>query len=483
MWIMALLGVSLLVGALEGRTWLGSLWLGTLAGFAFFVPLFDWARVSSGVLIAQVGLAASQALFIGIMSVVWQGLMRGPVGANVLLRACSLGLVWVAFEQLRASVPFGGMPWGMLAFSQVDGPLVRLAPWGSVMLVGFAVVALGVMLERAAAHVVERRVGHAIITLTCASVFLFAPTFLPLGVKADRYITVGFVQGIVPRPGELPEDSSPALTVTENLVTATRMIPAGVDVVFWPESASDRDPRVDPISESLIREASDSLGVPLVLGTQRYPDNHRYNEYVVWLPGSGISDSYTKQHPVPFGEYMPHREFFRRFTEAVDLVTIDMLAGTEPALLDVPLAEGHVRVASPICFEVADTRIVAEAVKGGAEIIVVPTNNASFGDTAESRQQFDMTRFRAVEHGRIAMQVSTVGVSGIVEPNGVVRELTESWSQDARSARVGLRDNLTFAAIASEYLWWGVFGSGALLSVVALRQLRHHGRWRAKGNQ
>ena len=85
-----------------------------------------------------------------------------------------------------------------------------------------------------------------------------------------------------------------------------------------------------------------------------------------------------------------------------------------------------------------------------------------------------MTRFRAIEHSRTAIQVSTVGVSGIVEPNGVVREKTEPWTADARAARVGVRSELTFATRASDILWVGVFGMGALLAAVALRQLRHY---------
>ncbi|MFT0847148.1 apolipoprotein N-acyltransferase [Actinomycetaceae bacterium L2_0104] len=482
-WPMAILGIALVVGSLEGRTWFGSLWLGTLAGGAFFFPLFEWARVASGEIIAQVGLATAEALFIGIMAIVWQGLMRGGLGTNSVVRACTLGLTWVAFEHLRSMFPFGGMPWGVLAFSQVDGPLIRLAPWGSVMLVGFVLVFVSVLLERAVVNAFTGGIGRAIVAVACGGALLFAPTFLPLASKADRYITVGFAQGIVPREGELPSGQSQALTVTENLGEATKKLTEDVDVVFWPESASDRDPREDSTARELIQESADSLGVPLVLGTQSYPGENRYNEYVVWMPDGEIVDSYSKQHPVPFGEYMPYRDFFRRFTPAVDLVSIDMLAGSEPAVVSVPLDSGELRVATPICFEVATTHIVAEAVSEGAELIVVPTNNASFGTTAESRQQFDMTRFRAVEHGRTAIQVSTVGVSGVVEPNGVLREVTEPWSEDARSARVGLRTELTFATRAAEALCIGVYVLGAGLSAVALRQLWHYRRSRVKGDQ
>ncbi len=471
---MAILGIALLVAVLEGRTWLTSFWWGLLAGIIFFFPLFDWARVASGVLIAQIGLAVTEALFIAVTSVLWQGLMRGPLGERTLIRAGSMAAIWVAVEQLRSSFPFGGMPWGTLAFSQVDSPLVRLAPWGSVQLVGFVLVFVGVLAQHAFSSLKRARIGSALIALGVGGVMILMPTFLPLATKPDSYINIGFAQGIVPRAGELPAGVSQSLTVTSNLVEVSRTLPDGLDAVFWPESASDRDPREDESAYSLIEEASDFLGVPLVLGTQSYPGENRYNEYVVWMPGEGIVDSYSKQHPVPFGEYIPYRGFFRQFTEAVDLVSINMLPGDKPAFLDLALKNQVVRIAAPICFEIAETRLVAEAIREGSELLVVPTNNASYGTTAESRQQFEMTRFRAIEHSRTAIQVSTVGVSGIVEPNGVVREKTEPWTADARAARVGVRSELTFATRASDILWVGVFGMGALLAAVALTQLRHY---------
>ncbi|MGO1943359.1 MAG: apolipoprotein N-acyltransferase [Ancrocorticia sp.] len=473
-WPLAIVGVALLVGALEGRSWFGSFWIGTLFGFAFFFPLFDWARIASGVVIAQIGLSVAEALYIGAMAIVWQGLMRGRLGSFVTLRALTLPLVWIAFEQLRGTWPFGGMPWGTLGFSQVDSPLVRLAPWGSVMLVGFFVVAIAVLLEWCVKTAIERRLGNAIIAVACGGALLYAPMFLPLGARADSYITAGFVQGIVPDEATLGPDESRALTVTENLVKSTDNLPGDPDVVFWPESASDRDPRTSDDARDLIDQASQSLGVPLVLGTQSYPGENRYNEYVVWMPDGTIAGSYSKQHPIPFGEYMPYKDFFRNFTDAVDLVTIDMLAGTEPAVLDVELANETLTIASPICFEVAETQIVAEAVRGGAELIIVPTNNASFGESAESAQQFDMTRFRAIEHGRTAVQVSTVGVSGVVEPNGVTREVTEPWTEDARTVRVGLRSELTFAARFSQFLLIGTYIAGGALSVLGLINIVRH---------
>lgn len=63
------------------------------------------------------------------------------------------------------------------------------------------------------------------------------------------------------------------------------------------------------------------------MGTQEYVDGGRYNDVLVIEPHVGVTDRYSKQHPVPFGEYVPYRDFFRNFTPTVDLVGTDMLAG------------------------------------------------------------------------------------------------------------------------------------------------------------
>ena len=139
------------------------------------------------------------------------------------------------------------------------------------------------------------------------------------------------------------------------------------------------------------------------------------NAGIVWLPGptggpqSGPHGMYVKQHPVPFAEYIPLRGVARLVIEKVDLVTHDFVAGTTPGRPDTWAAS---RVGDVICFEVAYDDIVRDTVTGGAQLLVVQTNNADF-DQAEARQQLAMVRLRAVEHGRDALMVSTVGVSGV----------------------------------------------------------------------
>src|SRR5690606_32205882 len=102
----------------------------------------------------------------------------------------------------------------------------------------------------------------------------------------------------------------------------------------------------------------------------------------------------------------------------------------------------------------------------GGELIVVPTNNASFGFTQESTQQLAMSVFRAVEHGRATVQISTVGVSGVISPNGVLMDTSELFTADRFATTLPLRTSLT---VADRLGWWPtiVVGAFAVVSLLA----------------
>ena len=167
LWPSAVLGVALLVAALRGRGFCASFACGFATGAVFFGLLCDWATEAAGTWIARAGLGGVLALYIGVLALVWQAFLRAWGGcaqattgtgkakdpkatagkAAAAGKACAwklvpaLAVVWVAVEDLQGTWPEGGMPWGKLAFGQVEGPLVHLAPYGSTELVSFAVVA------------------------------------------------------------------------------------------------------------------------------------------------------------------------------------------------------------------------------------------------------------------------------------------------------------------------------------------------------
>lgn len=457
LWPLGLVGVGLLWLSVAHHRFLSGACLGWVSGLVYFFLLFDWAQIASGLLLARLALALAQALFFALVGGLWAWLSRMSTSRRLLSRAnlvVMLGaapLVWIAVEQLRSDLPFGGMPWGLLGFGLVDSPLMGFAPLGSTQLVAFVGVG-SALLFVSGCRAWGRSIGSAVASLALALSLVILPGLLPMGGKPDGRVAIAVVQGGTPSEQELAAASSRPIAVTRKHLEATRTLQGEhIDVVLWPESASDHDIRTNNEALRLVVEAAQAVGAPIALGTQEYVDGGRYNDYLVVYPDGTITDPYSKQHPVPFGEYIPYREVFRAITPVVDEVSTDMFASDQPAMVDVFAAGESLRLATPICFEVAYSSIIAEGVAGGGRMIVVPTNNASFGNSGEPYQQFAMTRFRAVEHGRTAVQVSTTGTSGVIDRNGVVRYSSDLGQSDARVMSVSLYSDLTLATMTAEY--------------------------------
>ena len=450
-WAAAVIGVALLALALHGASARRGFMLGLLWGLGFFLPHIWWANEAVGP-VPWVGLAGLESLIVAagcagaVIARRWHLAQRWPV-----VGAAVFAVVWTTTEQVRQVWPFGGFPWGRLAFSQVDGPLVGLARFGGAPLVSFAVAALGFLLATVVVTVLTRTRLRTPRSLAVAALIPIGVGLLPIPTEPQAgVLMVAAVQGNVSTPGL--DAFAQAREVLENHVVATRALledvrPGELDVILWPENASDINPRVDLLASQSIDGVAASLGAPILLGTDHRTDDVRYNDMVLWEPGRGATYSYSKQVPAAFGEYVPWRSFFRLFSPEVDRVRVDMARGSEPAVVPIQvdrLGRGVV-LAAPICFEVAYDAVVRDAVRAGAEVLVVPTNNASFGYTAESIQQLAMSRFRAVEHGRGAVQISTVGVSGVIRPDGALVDRTELFTQDSMLAELPLRTSITMA--------------------------------------
>lgn len=471
-WFAAAPGIALLFLAMRRDSARWNALLGLIWGVAFFVPLLTWADVAVGP-VPWIALSVAEAGFVALFGAAWTWARRG----EAVWRRSSLQLVvfvvlWVAVEELRGIWPFGGFPWGRLAFSQADSPVLALARLGGAPLVSAAVAAAGVAL--ALAWTAARRFAllPTVGRLVLAGAVLVVGLLVPMDTRAESgTLMVGAVQGNVSQPGLHAFDQR--REVLDNHLAGTtalldQVAPGELDLVLWPENGTDIDPQVDARAAADIDAAAQAVGAPLLVGTIEYPEEGgRYNTSLLWEPGEGPVARYSKQRPAPFAEYIPLRDLVRPFSSAVDLVQNDMLPGTEPGVvpLDSERLGRTVQIGDVICFEVAYDGIVRESVREGAEVLVVQTNNASFGYSPESTQQLAMARLRAVELGRATVQVSTVGVSAVITPNGTVAQETELFTPDQLVARLPLRESLTPAARLGA---WPGGVAGALAVVMTL---------------
>lgn len=504
LWFLAPVGVALLALAIRGAAaWQGAL-LGLISGLACFVPLLSWSGIYVGAL-PWVALAVLESLYIALLGLVCALLQRGPASwlsgrqstevqdgvpppvdlkvrpsvVDVAVRPIVVALAWVAQEALRDRTPFGGFPWGRLAFSQADSPLVALASVGGAPAVTFGVALAGGLLAAAVGAVVTARAtastpratapaapaavariaGARTRSARSAALFMAAavavmalPLLIPRPIEGPtgRFMAV---QGNVPRPGL--DFNAERRAVLDNHARSTKRaaaeVDAGVrtrpDLVVWPENASDIDPLRNPDASAVIREAAGAINAPLILGAVlQEPPPSVSNASLLYLPGQDVSRRYVKQHPVPFAEYIPYRSFFRHLSDKVDLIASDFAAGTGPGVFRVPAESGGtVAAGTIICFEVAYDELMRDTVDHGANVLLVQTNNATFGFTDESVQQLAISRVRAIEHGRSIVHVSTVGVSAMITPDGTAHQRTALFTSAILSADLPLRTDRTIS--------------------------------------
>jgi apolipoprotein N-acyltransferase len=268
--------------------------------------------------------------------------------------------------------------------------------------------------------------------------------------------------------------------VLDNHVDQTRRLAAAVargetaqpDLVVWPENSSDIDPYDNPDAARAITRAAQAIGAPILVGAVvDGPGRSLANTGIVWDPVTGPGETYVKRHPVPLAEYVPARPFFRFFSPLVDRVT-DFVHGTGDGNLDIAGAN----VGDVICFEVAYDGLVHDVVNGGAGMIVVQTNNATFGFTDESAQQLAMSRLRAVEFGRTVAVAATSGISAIIAPDGSVVHRSQLFTPQTFVEPIAQRSSRTPAERLGAVPEWVLtaLGLGSVLAAgaPALRRRR-----------
>jgi apolipoprotein N-acyltransferase len=271
----------------------------------------------------------------------------------------------------------------------------------------------------------------------------------PSGGAPERTATIAAVQGNVPRMGL--DFNAQRRAVLDNHVRVTEQLAADAaagrvpapDLVIWPENSSDIDPLRNADAAAQIERAARAVGVPILVGSVlRNPDGRTTsNSALVWEAGRGVVERNDKRRVQPFGEYMPWREFFALFSPYVERAGY-FVPGDGAGAVDM----AGVRVGVAICWEVAFDDLVADSVAAGAQVLAVPSNNATFGFSNMTYQQLAMSRIRAVEHDRPVVVATTSGVSATIAPDGTVTASTALFTPDVLVDRTALKATTTLAS-------------------------------------
>ncbi|MCK6065205.1 MULTISPECIES: apolipoprotein N-acyltransferase [Microbacterium] len=466
-WPLVFVGVAFALVSLMGRSVGGALLVGAVFGAAFWFVHVSWATRYLGV-VPWLALAGVETVFWAVGSVpialAYRWLPRilpGRWAQLTALPALVAGL-WTMRELWTGSWPYTGFPWGRIGMSLSESPLAGIASWTGVAGLTFLVVAFTAAVVEWLRAARFRDVRTALPAAALGVLLVALPAFptTPAGT-----LRVGSVQGN--GPSGYFDPRGPGDLVNAQLAATAPLMGEELDLLVWPEGGVDSDPLQTRGTARTLDALSERIGAPLLINaaTGRGPDV--FNTSMLWTAEDGPGQLHDKTHPVPFGEWVPDRWFFEMIVpDLVGLIGREYTPGTNPPVLDLD----GVPIGLAICFDVIYDDVIWEGARDGAQLYVFQTNNADFRDTDENLQQLAAARMRAIETGRSVVNISTVGTSQVIAPDGAVIDALPAGEAGAMLTDVPLREGLTPASVVGPAVQV-ILGWGSLLAILVLGAL------------
>ncbi|RUM92860.1 MAG: apolipoprotein N-acyltransferase [Thiothrix sp.] len=344
---------------------------------------------------------------------------------------------WILLEWLRGWI-FTGFPWLQLGYSQLDTPLAAIGPVFGVLGIGWVI-----MLLVGLTVTVVLNTGKARWLALASIVLVIGATLLLQQVEwtraKDKPISVALIQGNIAQENKWQDEWLLPTIKRYNDLTMKNL---DRDLVVWPEVALPGyykyfKPNVlKPLQRRLQNSETD-----LLFGILSQEGNRNHNSLMKLGEDTEV---YHKRHLVPFGEYIPLRQWLSWLNQWVVLPASNMDSGSQPTLLH---AAGEA-IAGSICYEDAYGNEMAQMLPT-ASVLVNVSNDAWFGDSLAPQQHLQIARMRALELGRPMLRATNTGVSAIVNYKGGLDVVSVQFEIDVLKAMIWPRDG------ATPFINWG----------------------------
>ena len=187
--------------------------------------------------------------------------------------------------------------------------------------------------------------------------------------------------------------------------------------VIWPETAiiADLQHDTDLAHDIVAHMPKGSTGV---FGTLRSSDGQFFNSVTILDSKAHVLGNYNKHHLVPFGEYVPFRQYLNMTPVANGIADIgDFTRGDGVTTMSIG---ANMPKPSPlVCYEAIFPGAVARQ-DDRPDWLVNVTNDGWYGKTAGPHQHFESVRVRAIEEGLPLVRSANTGISAVIDPLGRV---------------------------------------------------------------
>jgi apolipoprotein N-acyltransferase len=426
--VLAFIALIPLLWSLRGASPRFAALLAFVAGCVYYGLLVSWVWYFGAVAVVP---------FVAILSAYWAaaGAAIARFGRERRAHPLLIAAIWVLAEALVARWPFGGFSWGEVGYSLHNlAPARSLAALGGLPLVSFVVVAVNAaLLQLVIGHHDAARHARATAAATLAGVLAVTALAAAFALRPipSGQLHIAILQGNN-LDRELTQTELNERYLPRSHFELAQRLQGRYDLVIFPESSLDGDPRHDPyLASNLSATATRLHSAVLANALADAPDGRALNLDVLYGPDGRLVSTYAKRHLVPFGEFVPFRHELR-FISELKKIPRDFAPGSTPGLATV---SGH-RIATVICFESAFGYQIRSLVKAGAQAIIVSTNNRSYRRSSNSAQHVAIGQMRAAETGRPLVQAAISGISAVIDAHGRVLSRTKLFDRTILNATV-----------------------------------------------
>jgi apolipoprotein N-acyltransferase len=422
LWIFAWFGFVPLFFAIENKSKGRAFLLAYLTGILFWCGTIYW--LVHVTLLGTILLVLYLALYFGIFGIV----LSSPYILHAARYLLFIPSIWVLLEYIRSHL-FSGFGWALLGYSQYQNlPVIQIADitgvWGVSFLVMMANVAIYKIISgqwRVASQ--EQKYLPSLLLIFFVLSYGYYKLHWLLVTDQRSQIKVSVIQPNIPQ--ELKWEPAARIYILEQFADLTKKAAKDKpDLIVWPEAANPEVIGEENQAFFEILNLAKEIKIPLLIGSVVTDGKNYFNSALLINNSGKITMRYDKLHLVPFGEYIPLKNFLP-FLETVVPIG-DMTPGKVYTIFKLPIT-----FSTLICFEDVFPELSRAFVKRGANFLVNITNDAWYKRTSASSQHLQASVFRAIENRVYLARAANTGISGFVAPSGkVISRIKNGKHQD-----------------------------------------------------
>lgn len=352
---------------------------------------------------------------------------------STTLRLFLLPALWTLAEWIRGWL-FTGFPWSYVGYSQIpNAPLAGFTAILGIHGISFLLVS-SVALVVWGCYFSRRHLIPSLAVLCCLWGAGFGLRFVDWTEPYGKPLSVSVLQGNIPQslkwqPRILPQ----------TLDTYFRLIRQSTgELIILPETAIPIFLQNLPNSYLELFLLANN-GRTLIVGAPMLDEgNNRYYNSAVLLSDPTMP-FYSKNHLVPFGEYVPARHLLGWIFDSLNIPLTDFSRGGKK---QPPFIVNGQRIAMNICYEDTFGQEIIRALPQ-ATILANISNLAWFDGSVALAQHGQIAQARALETGRPMLRATNTGLTAIIDHRGQFIQQAPIGQEAVITATVQGRSGMT----------------------------------------